>query len=184
MDGRDGGLRMGIAFVALGANLGDRLGTMREAVRRLGELGEVTDVSAVYETEPVGYAEQPPFLNAVTRLITPLGPEPLVRALLGIEADLGRVRTFPNAPRRLDLDLLFYGDVVVATPDLTLPHPRLHERAFVLVPLAEFAPDFEHPVLGRRVAALVAQVDPAGVRRAFEPDVLLSASPLETEPRP
>lgn len=179
MAGRAVRLRMGTAFVGLGANLGDRLGTMRRAVRRLGDLGEVTALSSVYETDPVGYAEQPSFLNAVARLTTPLEPGPLVRALLGIEADLGRVRTFPNAPRLLDLDLLFYDDLVLAIPDLTLPHPRLHQRAFVLVPLAEIAPDLDHPVLARRMTALRAQVDPAGVRRAFEPLALLSVSSSE-----
>ncbi len=157
---------MGTAFVALGANLGDRLVTLREAVRRLGELGTVDAVSSVHETDPVGYADQPAFLNAVVRLHTGLRPEPLLAALLRIEADLGRVRAFPNAPRRLDLDLLMYDDLTLATPDLTLPHPRLHERAFVLVPLAEIAPGAWHPARFRLVADLLRELGPTtGVHR-------------------
>jgi 2-amino-4-hydroxy-6-hydroxymethyldihydropteridine diphosphokinase len=136
------------AYIGLGANLGDRLATLREAVRRLGELGEVTHVSSLYETAPVGYEAQPAFLNAVVALQTSLEASPLVQQMLEIEAALGRVRTFRNAPRTLDLDLLLLGDVVVTAEDVQVPHPRIQERAFVLAPLAEIAPDTLHPVLG------------------------------------
>ncbi len=173
---------MGTAFVALGANLGDRLATFREAVRRLGELGTVDAVSSIYETDPVGYADQPAFLNAVVRLRTRLGPTPLLAALLRIEADLGRVRAFPNAPRRLDLDLLLYDGLVLAAPDLTLPHPRLHERAFVLVPLAEIAPDVRHPTRRRLVADLLRELEPTtGVRRVDHASAAVGLEPTATD---
>ena len=157
---------MATAYVALGANLGDRLATLREAVRRIAALGRVDAVSSVYETDPVGYEAQPPFLNAVLRLDTQLAPGDLLASLLAIETDLGRVRSFPNAPRLLDLDLLVYDDLVQTAPDLVLPHPRLHERAFVLAPLAEVAPVLVHPALNRTMSDLLAGVDDrAGVRR-------------------
>ena len=152
---------MAIAAIGLGANLRDRAANLREAVHRLEELGEIVGVSSLYETAPVGYLDQPPFLNAAVVLVTALPAPDLMTALLGIERDLGRVRTFLNAPRTLDLDLLLYDDLVLETPDLTLPHPRLHERAFVLVPLAEIAPDAIHPVLLRMISALKTEASDA-----------------------
>jgi 2-amino-4-hydroxy-6-hydroxymethyldihydropteridine diphosphokinase len=147
------------AYIGLGANLGDRAATLREAVHRLGELGTVTGVSSLYETDPVGYQEQPSFLNAVVALQTTLDASSLIRALLAAEASLGRTRSFRNAPRTLDLDLLLLGDTVVATDDVQVPHPRLHERAFVLAPLAELAPDAMHPVLHRSMRQLYDALD-------------------------
>lgn len=152
------------AYVGLGANLGDRAATLREAVRRLGALGRVRAVSSLYETEPVGFREQPPFLNAALALETEFGPVELLADLIAIERALGRVRTFRNAPRTLDLDILLLDGLVVRTPELTLPHPRLHERAFVLAPLAEIAPDVVHPVLGSSMAELLASLpDRSGI---------------------
>lgn len=151
------------AYIGLGANLGDRAATLREAVRRLGEHGRVAAVSSLYETEPVGFREQPPFLNAALALETALAPTELLDALIAIERAMGRVRTFRNAPRTLDLDILLLGGVA-RTPGLTLPHPRLHERAFVLAPLAEIAPDVVHPVLGISMADLLASLpDRSGI---------------------
>ena len=121
-------------------------------------------MSSLYETEPVGFREQPRFLNAVLAVETSREPLQIMHRLLAIERELGRQRTFRNAPRTLDLDLLLLDDVVLATPALTLPHPRVHERAFVLIPLAEIAPNTVHPVLMQPIATLLAALpDSAGI---------------------
>jgi 2-amino-4-hydroxy-6-hydroxymethyldihydropteridine diphosphokinase len=152
------------------------MATLRSAVQRLETLGRITGVSRLYETEPVGYLEQPHFLNAVVALETSLAPGDLLRSLLGIERDLGRTRYFPNAPRTLDLDLLLVDEFVLDTPDLTLPHPRLHERAFVLVPLAELAPDMVHPGSGQTVRELVRTLPDGGCVEVSAPAGWESAS--------
>jgi 2-amino-4-hydroxy-6-hydroxymethyldihydropteridine diphosphokinase len=149
---------MAEALIALGSNVGDREGHLRFAVERLGGLGRVTGVSSWHETAPVGYLEQGLFLNGAVALETELGPEELMGALLGIEAERGRERRVANGPRTLDLDLLMYADRVMDVPGLTLPHPRMHERGFVLGPLAEVAPEAVHPVLGRSVQELWEEV--------------------------
>jgi len=146
---------MATAYIGLGSNLGDRLATLRAAVQRLETLGRITGVSSLYETEPVGYVEQPRFLNAVVALETAQAPITLLRSLLDIERDLGRTRSFADAPRTLDLDLLLVDDEILDTAELTLPHPRLHERAFVLVPLAELAPQMVHPGAGQTTQQLL-----------------------------
>lgn len=167
-----------IVYVGLGANLGDREATLLHAAERLGALGMVKAVSPVYETAPVGFADQPAYLNAVASLRTQLEPDDLMSELLQIEHDLGRVRTFPNAPRTIDLDLLFYDDAVIVRPRLIVPHPRLHERAFVLMPLADIAPNLVHPHLGVSVGDLLQRVGSiAGMRRT---DVSLGNVARET----
>lgn len=161
---------MTTAYVALGANLGDRLRTIRTAIDELARYGSVVASSSVYETDPVGYADQPSYLNAVVALDTELGPEQLLAALLSIEARHGRERAFRNAPRTLDLDLLLFGQETIASARLTVPHPRLHERAFVLVPLAEIAPGQRVPGLNTSVSGLLDRLGPVdGVRRYPEP---------------
>jgi len=148
------------AWIGLGSNLGDRLGYVKKALGMIEGLREtrLVAVSSVYDTAPVGREDQPRFLNAVVEVATELGPAELLGALLAIEDRCGRVRRDVWGPRTLDLDLLVYGDVRVSSPDLTVPHPRLAERAFVLVPLAEIAPDLVVPGIDRDVSALVADL--------------------------
>ena len=133
---------------------------MWEAVERIRELGEVKAVSSVYDTEPVGYVDQPRFLNAAVLLKTSLEPVELMRSLLEIEREMGRERSgaVAKGPRVIDLDLLLYGQAVMNTTELTLPHPEMMERRFVLEPLAEIAPEMVHPVLGLTVREMLARV--------------------------
>jgi len=155
------------AYVGLGANLGDREGTIRRAVELLGEEEgiEVAAVSALRETNPVGVLDQPRFLNAAAAVETTLPPRSLLDALLRIERALGRVRDGTRwGPRTIDLDLLLYDDLVLDEGDLRVPHPELHARAFVLVPLAEIAADLVHPALSKSIGALAAEIDRSGVR--------------------
>jgi 2-amino-4-hydroxy-6-hydroxymethyldihydropteridine diphosphokinase len=150
-------------YIAMGTNLGDRLGNLRAAIAALAPDIQRLDESSIYETEPWGYADQPPFLNMVLRAATDLSSRDLLNRLKGIESTLGRMPSFRNGPRLIDLDILFYDDIILDTPALVIPHPRLHQRAFVLVPLAEIAPGLMHPVLGLSVAHLVETVDRRGV---------------------
>jgi 2-amino-4-hydroxy-6-hydroxymethyldihydropteridine diphosphokinase len=155
------------AYVGIGANLGDPAAQVRRAIDALGALPgtRLAAASSLYRTAPVGYADQPDFVNAVAALDTELSPRGLLDGLLAIERDAGRERSFRNAPRTLDLDLLLYGDATLEDDVLTVPHPRMHERAFVLAPLAEIAPDAESPGRGS-AAACAARLPDQGVRRA------------------
>ena len=144
------------AYIAFGANLGDPAAAFADALQRLDALPgtRVVASSSLYRSAPVGVAGQPDYLNAVIALDTTLAPRPLLEALLAIEHDAGRRRDFPMAPRTMDLDLLLHGDAVIDEPGLQVPHPRMHERAFVLLPLAEIAPAASIPGRGG-VAALL-----------------------------
>ena len=151
---------MTTAYVGLGANLGDRERTLRRALELLAERVEVTGVSSFRDTAPVGYADQPRFLNAAARVETELSARELLGVLLEVERELGRVRDrAPRfGPRVIDLDLLLHGDETLDEPGLTVPHPRLHERRFALEPLAELDPDLRIPGRGS-VSALLAELD-------------------------
>lgn len=149
---------MATTCIALGSNLGDRRLLLQKAVARLSaEAGAVIALSSFYETEPEGFDSPHRFLNAAAVLETPLSPEELLRVTQRIERDLGRVGKSSDgryADRSIDIDLIFFDEVVIDTPELTLPHPRMAERLFVLDPLCEIAPDFLHPLLHRSVAEL------------------------------
>jgi len=150
------------AYVSLGSNLGDRAGHLLLAIRGMMDAGlEVVRLSSIYETEPVETFAQPSFLNMVAELrgTTLPAPEQLMARLLRVEYALGRTREVPLGPRTIDLDLLFYKDETRATEFLTLPHPRLHQRRFVLEPLAELAPNLEHPTLQKTISELLNETE-------------------------
>ena len=158
---------MPTAYIALGSNLGNRAEALSSAVGHLLSLGRVVALSSLYETEPVGYHDQPAFLNAVVALETPFEPLPLLRGLLAIERELGRDRGHGplKGPRTLDLDLLLMGDLIVASEELTLPHPELDQRRFVMAPLAEIVPELRHPESNQTMAELLALLPDEGENR-------------------
>lgn len=155
-------------FIALGSNLGERRANLRSAVEALPPAVRVVAQSPVYQTAPWGYTEQPAFLNQVIWGETDLSPRTLLRFLKQLEIQLGRVESFRYGPRQIDLDILFYDQWVVQEDDLIIPHPRLHERPFVLVPLADLAPEWVHPTMGLTVRALLQRTGRDGVQRWSE----------------
>lgn len=160
-----------IAYLSLGSNLGNREQNLEEAVRRASTLGRVVAVSSFYETEPVEVTDQPWFLNCVLALETTAEPALLMRELLGIEHEMGRQRLVKKGPRSIDIDILLFGDAVVNTPDLTIPHPEMTRRRFVLEPLAEIAPDLLHPVSQKTVTLLLAELAPGQRVQKYEPGI-------------
>jgi len=158
--------KLGIAYLGLGSNLGDREKNLCQALTLLSQKVNLEGVSSIYETEPVGYKEQPLFLNLVCRIATTLLPEELLQLAKNIEGKMGRVSSSVNAARPIDIDILLYNNKTMKTPKLTIPHPRLQRRAFVLIPLVEIAPDLIHPKLGKSIAELADDVQGRnGVRR-------------------
>jgi len=158
-------------YLSLGSNIGDRAANLREAIARVGELGEVTATSSFYETEPVDFLAQPWFLNCAVAVSTDKLPRQFLGALQKIEQEMGRKRAQPKGPRVIDLDILMFGSAVVDTSQLVIPHPAMHERRFVLEPLAEIAAEARHPVFKRTVRELRDALPPGQqVKRVASPE--------------
>jgi len=143
-----------IVYLSLGSNVGDRLANLSTAIERLKSVGEIVGVSSFYETEPVEFTAQPWFINGGVKLNTEKTPDQLLVEILQIEQQMGRQRTQAKGPRAIDIDILLFGDSVINTKDLTIPHPAMQKRRFVLEPLAEIAPDVQHPVLQQTIQEL------------------------------
>jgi 2-amino-4-hydroxy-6-hydroxymethyldihydropteridine diphosphokinase len=155
-------------WLGMGSNLGDRAGHLDRGLERLSERIQIAAVSPCYETEPWGVTDQPRFLNLACTGHTKLGPRELLTFVKEIERDMGRVERVRYGPRIIDIDILFYDALVLTDEDLIIPHPRLPERAFVLAPLADIAPEFVHPQSGMTIAELLSAVETDGVRRLEE----------------
>ena len=149
-----------LAYLSLGSNVGDRAQQLRDAQARLSAAGRVVATSSLYETEPVEFTEQPWFLNCAVALETEKTPQELMATILGIEQEMGRRRVQKKGPRSIDIDILLFGDAVINSPELTLPHPAMHQRRFVLEPLAEIAPSMLDPLSGRTISELLAMLNP------------------------
>jgi 2-amino-4-hydroxy-6-hydroxymethyldihydropteridine diphosphokinase len=154
-----------LVYLSLGSNVGDREAQLREAIVRLGVLGRVVRASSMYETEPVEFTEQPWFLNCAVALETGATPQELMKALLRIEEEMGRRRVQKKGPREIDIDILLFGDEVVESEELRVPHPAMAERRFVLEPLAEIAAEVRHPVRGKTVRELLRELPEGQVVR-------------------
>jgi 2-amino-4-hydroxy-6-hydroxymethyldihydropteridine diphosphokinase len=142
-------------YLSLGSNLGDRAANLRNAIKKLQEIGQVVAVSSFYETEPMEVTDQPWFVNCAVALKTELMPRQFLSLMLKIEREMGRRRVRPKGPRTIDIDILLFGNSVVHTPQLDVPHPAMHQRRFVLQPLSEIAADARHPVLKKKVCELL-----------------------------
>lgn len=152
-----------VIYLSIGSNVGDRLLNLHIAVTSLAPKVQSVLQSSIYETGPWGYADQPAFLNQVVKAETSLDPNDLLVFLKEIEVSMGRQETFRFGPRLIDLDILFYDDLVLDTPKLTIPHPRIAERAFVLIPLAEIAPDLCHPIFKKTIEELKTPIDSSSI---------------------
>jgi 2-amino-4-hydroxy-6-hydroxymethyldihydropteridine diphosphokinase len=156
-------------YLALGSNIGNRENNLRAAIENMASAGiRVVRESPIYETEPLGYTAQRWFLNMVAEAETALFPMQLLTRIGKIERTLGRVRTIPNGPRTIDIDILLYGTAVVRTPRLEIPHPRMHERRFVLAPLADLSPDLRHPVSRKTIRQMLHEAPPESLRHFNE----------------
>jgi 2-amino-4-hydroxy-6-hydroxymethyldihydropteridine diphosphokinase len=160
-----------LVYLSLGSNVGDREAQLREAEGRLRKLGRVVAVSSFYETEPVEFTEQPWFLNCAVGLETSLTPEELMAAILGIEEEIGRRRVQNKGPRSIDIDILLFADALVESSEVTIPHPAMHQRRFVLEPLAEIAPEALHPILKKTIRELLDRLPPGQSVRKLEPRI-------------
>lgn len=154
---------MPVIFISLGSNMGDRQANLSAAIEALEPEVHPVACSLVYETPPWGYLDQQKFLNQVVKAETQLMPTDLLEYIKEIEEQQGRQETFRNGPRSIDLDIIFYDQEVIDSPPLTIPHPRMETRAFVLVPLADLAPHYQHPILGVSVIDLLSKVDKSGI---------------------
>ena len=170
--------------IALGSNIGDRQKTNREAISQLATAVTRLERSPIYETEPWGYGDQVGFLNRVVRGATQLTPSALLGYLKRIEHNIGRTPSFLNGPREIDLDILFYDDLILENENLLIPHPRLHDRAFVLVPLGEIAAEFRHPIWNLTISDLRRQVDRSKIIRIEESTWVEPTTPSRCLARP
>ncbi len=152
-----------IVYLGLGSNMGNRTMNLKEAIAALPPQMVVKARSKIYETPPWGFTEQEKFFNMAIKVETYLTPEQLVKHLKRLEIALGRKPSFPNGPRLIDIDILFFDDLVLETPLLTIPHPRAHERGFVLLPMMDIAPDLVHPVKEKTIRDLIAACDLRGI---------------------
>jgi 2-amino-4-hydroxy-6-hydroxymethyldihydropteridine diphosphokinase len=160
-----------VVYLSVGSNLGPRRELLLTALERLGRVARIQSVSSFYETQPVEVADQPWFLNCAVALETNHSPQQLLKELLAIERDMGRERSRNKGPRKIDLDILFFGDRTIDSPQLVIPHPAMHRRRFVLEPLAEIAPEARHPGLKKKVRELLLELpDTQVVRRVDTPN--------------